>query len=197
LSIDHSRASTTSDELRATDLRSSSLAEPVASDANVSAPISSSFEPRRVPPRGVPARFFQARANFFVEPTSASVSSARRFDRFSPATTEGIRMTIAAPPGLSKKAEAWREEILTEWPDLETDPAGRELLDRAAETIDRLDTARDILREAGPVYVDRLGEPRQHPSVNQVRDATILLTRLLRELRLDPDDESRPPRHRP
>jgi phage terminase small subunit len=95
---------------------------------------------------------------------------------------------------LSDKASAWHASVLHEWPGIAKDPAALELLDRAAAAIDRIDAAQAAVDEHGVIVNDRWGVPKANPAVAVVRDGTVLLVRLLRELRLEPDDSARPPR---
>jgi hypothetical protein len=70
-----------------------------------------------------------------------------------------------------------------------------ELLTHAAHCKDRIEQARQTLDAEGSTFVDKFGQPREHPAARHERDQKILLAKLVRELNLDSDlaSESRPP----
>lgn len=70
------------------------------------------------------------------------------------------------------------------------DAAGLALLQSLCEAHDRLQQARAILAEAGPVFTDRNGHPRAHPANGIERDARTQLHSAMRLLRLSPGDVS-------
>ena len=73
----------------------------------------------------------------------------------------------------------------------------RRLLTLAAEHWDRAAAARLAIADHGLTYVDRFGSPRERPEVKTARDSSIAFARLLRELRLDPNqlaEDQRVPR---
>jgi P27 family predicted phage terminase small subunit len=68
------------------------------------------------------------------------------------------------------------------------------LLAEACSCIDRIDEARQEIEKVGSYYIDRFGQPKEHPGQRTERDNKILLARLLRELCLDIEPPaSRPP----
>ena len=68
------------------------------------------------------------------------------------------------------------------------------LLAEAASCIDRISEAREEIEKAGPYYIDRFKQPKQHPAHDVERNNKTLLARLLRELCLDIEPPaSRPP----
>jgi phage terminase small subunit len=76
----------------------------------------------------------------------------------------------------------------------ELEPHHLRVLQLAGENYDRAAQAREALAANGLTYVDRFGSPKARPEVAIARDAAIVFSRLLRELRLDvaPDDPRLP-----
>jgi Phage terminase, small subunit len=104
-------------------------------------------------------------------------------------------MAAHAPPELkTEKARRFWHAVCKDWPEVGDSPDARELLARSCQVIDRREAAQRLLDEEGLTFTDRLGTPRPHPVVAIVRDLDVLQARLLRELRLAPDDGLRPPR---
>lgn len=70
------------------------------------------------------------------------------------------------------------------------------VLQAACEAWDRMVQARELLAEAGPVYLDRFGAPRKHPAISIEEAARLQFIRALRELDLEgePLPDPRPPR---
>ena len=79
--------------------------------------------------------------------------------------------------------------------DYSLEPHHVRLLIKCAESWDRSEQARELLKKHGLTYEDRFGSPRARPEVAVERDAKQSFSRLLRELDLDvsPPDSSRPP----
>jgi phage terminase small subunit len=98
------------------------------------------------------------------------------------------------PKHLQKEGRAFWREIAGSF---ELEPHHQQLLMRACEFIDTIATAQISLREVGShYYEDRFGQPRSRPELAVIRDSSIALTRVLRELNLDVDSipaDSRPP----
>lgn len=72
-----------------------------------------------------------------------------------------------------------------------------ERLEHACHCLDRLAEARAEVDKEGPYFVDRFGQPKEHPSLKVERDNKVLFIRIIRELRLDldqPEEHPRPPR---
>ncbi len=96
-----------------------------------------------------------------------------------------------APPHLSEPTARWWRSVVT---DFTQEPSHIALLTLAAESLDRCNAARSVIDTLGPVYVDRFGAPRARPEVAIERDSRLSVTRILRELALDGQDDARPPR---
>ncbi|MBA7496591.1 hypothetical protein ES702_07200 [subsurface metagenome] len=96
-----------------------------------------------------------------------------------------------APMHLKKSTRQWVNGILK---DYEFETHHIRLLILAGEALDRCNTARDVLNEHGPTYLNRFGEPRARPEVVIERDSRLQFVRIVRELNLDADvPDSRPP----
>ena len=103
---------------------------------------------------------------------------------------------LTPPTYLRPTTRKWWRNVVGEW---ELDEHHRRLLTLACESWDRGQQARGVLKRKGAYYVDRFGQPKDHPAVAVERDARIAFARLLRELDLDtqpPPESSRPPRAR-
>ena len=95
------------------------------------------------------------------------------------------------PKHLSRRASAWWRSIASTW---ELEPHQIELLTAAAGCMDRIEEARVQIAEKGTVFIDKHGQPREHPAARHERDQKLLLAKLCRELNLDPaPTDSRPP----
>jgi phage terminase small subunit len=101
---------------------------------------------------------------------------------------------VTAPPHLQPNTRRWFADVTDEY-DLE--PHHERLLQAAAEAWDRLQEAREVLRNEGTYVEGRYGK-RAHPAVAVERDSRIAFARLLRELDLDgePGPDPRPTRMR-
>lgn len=101
-------------------------------------------------------------------------------------------MQIEAPDGLSPATAAWWRQVNREFV---LEPHHLKLLTLAAQALDRVYEAREILAREGLVYLDRFGSPKARPEAAIERDARLAFARLLRELDLDcvAPDPSRPP----
>jgi len=96
-----------------------------------------------------------------------------------------------APTHLSDDAAEWWQTV-NEAYDLE--PHHVHLLTLACEAWDRGQGARQILDAEGLTYLDRFDAPKARPEVAVERDSRIAFARLLRELDLDLDGVTEPPR---
>jgi len=68
------------------------------------------------------------------------------------------------------------------------------ILGLASGCLDRIFESEQEIERSGSYYIDRFGQPKEHPAHKTERDNKILLARLLRELRLDIEPPgSRPP----
>jgi P27 family predicted phage terminase small subunit len=95
-----------------------------------------------------------------------------------------------APSHLSPASRRWFESITDEW-DLE--PHGLRLLEAAASTWDRWNSARVLIDAEGITTVDRYGAAKAHPAIAIERDSRLAFARLVRELGLSEEaPESRP-----
>jgi hypothetical protein len=96
------------------------------------------------------------------------------------------------PEGLSRPARKWVAKLLEEY---EWEPHNYQLLVMAAQVWDRREQVRKAIRQLGPVFTDRYGQPRSRPEVGIERDCTITFARLLREIGLsrEPADDERMP----
>jgi phage terminase small subunit len=97
------------------------------------------------------------------------------------------------PSHLTPASKSWWQVVVENF---ELEPHHLKLLQAAAESWDRLQSARAVLDKEGISYLDRFGAPRARPEVAVERDAKIAFARLVRELRLDdipPPEAARPP----
>lgn len=96
------------------------------------------------------------------------------------------------PRDLRSDTRRWWKEIVAGY---ELESSHLRILTLAGRAWDRGEQARQVLRSGGLSFVDDHGVRRPRPEVAIERNAAILFSRLVRELRLDvapPDD--RPPR---
>jgi phage terminase small subunit len=96
------------------------------------------------------------------------------------------------PKHLAPATKLWVASVLA---DYELEPHHVRLLIKCAESWDRSEEARQLLKKHGLTYEDRFGSPRARPEVAVERDAKLSFSRLLRELDLDVStpDAPRPP----
>ena len=87
-----------------------------------------------------------------------------------------------APGHLSAAARAWWAQVVEAY-QLESHHV--RLLQLAAEAWDSKEEARERVARDGAVFIDRFGQPRQHPSVRIEERASMRFTRLVRELDLE------------
>ena len=100
-------------------------------------------------------------------------------------------MTTDAPDHLSDDARAWWRHVVG---DFALEPHHVHLLTLACEAWDRGQQARAILDAEGLTYLDRFDAPKARPEVSVERDSRVAFARLLRELDLDLDGPTEPPR---
>lgn len=96
------------------------------------------------------------------------------------------------PAHLEPLTRKWFSLVCEEY-DLESHHL--KLLQAAAESWDRMQSARAVLDAEGISYKNRFGDPCARPEVAVERDAKVSFARLVRELRLDdvpPPDSPRP-----
>lgn len=99
------------------------------------------------------------------------------------------------PKGLQPETEIWWREVVREYV---LEPSHLKLLTLACRAWDRQLEARAALKKNGLTFADRHGVLRSRPEIVIERNASVLFSRLLRELRLDaaPDEaEQRIPRN--
>jgi hypothetical protein len=101
-------------------------------------------------------------------------------------------MQSNSPDGLSEPTAAWWRQVNREFV---LEPHHIKLLTLAAQALDRVYEAREILARDGLTYTDRFGSPKARPEAAIERDARLAFARLLRELDLDcaAPEASRPP----
>ncbi|MGE0857794.1 MAG: P27 family phage terminase small subunit [Gammaproteobacteria bacterium] len=101
--------------------------------------------------------------------------------------------TPKPPAHLQPATKRWWASVVSEF---ELEAHHVRLLTLAAEAFDRCQQARETIATEGPIFQDRFGQPKAHPSVGIERDSKIAFARLLRELDLDggPDPDPRIPR---
>ena len=90
---------------------------------------------------------------------------------------------LNVPEGLRADGESFFERVAAEY--TIDDAAGRELLARAAECVDRLAAARAAIAEHGELVIDRYGAPKLNPACNLEKDARNGFLAALRALNLD------------
>jgi P27 family predicted phage terminase small subunit len=96
-----------------------------------------------------------------------------------------------APAHLRTETQAWWTKIVDEY---DLPPHALRILETACDAFDRMLQAREALAKDGPVFTNRFGEPRTHPSVAIERDSRLAFIRATRELNLDlADDAPRAP----
>ena len=96
-----------------------------------------------------------------------------------------------APEHLSEDAAAWWCTVNREF---QLEPHHVHLLTLACEAWDRNQEARAILDAEGMTFLDRFGCPKARPEIAIQRDSRIAFARILRELDLDLDGPTEPPR---
>ena len=97
------------------------------------------------------------------------------------------------PNHLKTATKRWFEAVVQEFV---LDEHHLKILSLAATNWDRAEDARAAIAKHGLTFEDRFGAPHARPEVKIANDATIVFSRLIRELGLDvaPPDDVRPPR---
>jgi P27 family predicted phage terminase small subunit len=97
-----------------------------------------------------------------------------------------------APMHLTKKTKEWFNKMLAEY---ELEEHHLKILVAAAESLDRIDEARETVEKEGAYFQDRFDQPKAHPALSVEKDNKVLFARLIRELNLDIEEpDVRPPR---
>ena len=103
--------------------------------------------------------------------------------------------TDTTPSHLGPKAAAFWRGVQSEYG--VSDAPGLALLLVAAEALDRLEQAREILAKDGPLQDDRWGIARKHPMLEVEREARGGFLTALRQLGLEVEAEDKPAMGRP
>jgi hypothetical protein len=69
------------------------------------------------------------------------------------------------------------------------EPHALALLEQAAECLDRIGAARNVLAREGAIIHDRFGSPKEHPAARAERAAMALFAAIVRDLRLEDDEQ--------
>ena len=99
-----------------------------------------------------------------------------------------------APSFLSKKARTWLNGLIKSYV---FESHHEQLAIQAAECLDRIEQARNCIKDQGLIVSTKDGGVKANPAVNIERDNKILFCRIVRELGLDiesNDEYSRLPR---
>ena len=117
-------------------------------------------------------------------PASASASSTVTSNCVRLPTAASSNPRAPAPPKkLSREAKKWWREIQAEF-SIE-DQAGLLLLQTAMEALDRLREAQRVIKEEGPVVLDRFEQQKPHPLLTTERDSRSAMLASLKALNLD------------
>jgi hypothetical protein len=100
-------------------------------------------------------------------------------------------MKTVYPAGLSDKTKKWYQTMLQYYG---FDPSEVELLNQAAQCLDRIDEARAEIQKSGAYAADRYGNPRRHPALQTENDSKILFIRLLKALNIEQEGQRGPGR---
>ena len=102
------------------------------------------------------------------------------------------RAKLTLPKHLSPSSTAWYASVCDQY---ELEDHDLKLLELAAEALDEVTAANEIIRKNGLVVPTAGGGVKANPAVAIRRDARLAFARLVRELSLDADvmNESRPP----
>ncbi len=98
--------------------------------------------------------------------------------------------TPPPPPGLAPAGRRLWRAVLSDFELAEHEVV---LLRQAASVVDLCDELAAVVAAAGPLMVTRLGEPRVHPAVVELRQQRLVLARLVVALRVplgDQEDQS-------
>lgn len=91
------------------------------------------------------------------------------------------------PTEIPAVVAAWRKQMVAGFEF--SDPASLELLDAAAVQLERMLDLRARIEAEGVVFVDRFGQPRQHPAVAMERQSANLFRLLCRDLGVSCGDD--------
>jgi phage terminase small subunit len=113
-------------------------------------------------------------------------------------TADPVRLPVkpaepAPPKHLSPGMKRWWRTILSAY---SLEGHHLRLLEAAATAWDRSqDARRELEANGGATYLDRFGQPKEHPAAHVERQSQIVFSRMVRELGLDLETpaESRPP----
>jgi phage terminase small subunit len=103
-------------------------------------------------------------------------------------------MKIKAPEELSKSSKEFFNTIVEEY---ELESHHIQILIQACQCLDRIEEAREVIKEEGAFYNDRFLKPKVHPAVETEAKYKVIFKNLIRELGLDlepPKEQGRPPR---
>lgn len=95
------------------------------------------------------------------------------------------------PKHLRKQTQTWVKSVLS---DFDLEEHHFKLLISAAESWDRICSAREVIDAQGMTYNDRFNQPKARPEIAIERDNKVVFARLLRELALDGVDTPETPR---
>lgn len=95
------------------------------------------------------------------------------------------------PKHLRKPTQSWVKSVLS---DFDLEEHHFKLLISAAESWDRICSAREVIDSQGMTYFDRFQQPKARPEIAIERDNKVIFARLLRELSLDGVDAPEAPR---
>lgn len=87
-----------------------------------------------------------------------------------------------APTHLSEEAQSWWQFVHDTH---EMSPTDLHVLGHAAEMLDRITAARELIDEDGPIVTDRFGQRREHPAVRVERESKKLYATLVATLQLE------------
>ena len=99
-----------------------------------------------------------------------------------------------APSTLGKTGQKFFRAVIREY--VFEDRHAIELLTQACSCLDRIHDAAAEVEGAGRFFLDRFGQPKEHPGLVAIRSDQNLFMRLIRELQLDAGGapETRAPR---
>lgn len=103
--------------------------------------------------------------------------------------------TIRYPVELKERGRKFWKAIMAEFDPAAFGAHDLQLLAQAATCLDVIAEAEAELKTSGSYFVDRWGQPKQHPAHDVIRNNKIVFARLCRELNLSSEkpEEKRPP----
>jgi hypothetical protein len=104
-------------------------------------------------------------------------------------------MQIRYPVELKARGRKFYAAVLKDFDPANFGPHDYQLLAQAGTCLDVIAEAEDELKKTGSYFIDRWGQPKQHPAHAVIRDNKIIFARLCRELNLSSEkpEDSRPP----